>query len=552
MAAAIIAEITSASDFLGSRAMGEATPQLLKSFADGLISQINSSMSLSTPDATQIQQALASSPYGEENTIRIQMALDSKVLSKIGTPSKAPKEQYLKKFWNYCMQSDYDHLSDPSKSLHSKMVMLVYVANRVGLSHPNPQSLKWMLAFLLYLHYKEAPDSQKIYDTLQDLKKVVASERKNLVQGIEEYPDDPTDLSDELYQAAYPLEGPVEITINGINSLAGKIVLRSTNKLLKGSEAASANKHSTGTRLKVKSEVRVKDELHDSTVEGADAPSSGDMAYSDMPRHGDVFEQKLYASYKSQLWGHRSGARGVCLKVETQGEGALTVKQESAASNTFQLTPRVPLSLGTQCAGHVPRAAATAAKSPPKPPPKIEPSVAGDASADEQGESSSDLDEFAVAALKSMEARKKKTKQSDKAPISKKKKKTEPAKKEITKKDKKEPSSPSMKVKKESKKEPSGSPKKKVKKEEKNCATRAEALNATPGNEAYPAGVHYKGGAIYTSQGRKRFRCLKDKHDAYTETSSSWGTCRTKKEAWVMIIDKMDAYAKSKGKKKKK
>ena len=60
-----------------------------------------------------------------------------------------------------------------------------------------------------------------------------------------------------------------------------------------------------------------------------------------------------------------------------------------------------------------------------------------------------------------------------------------------------------------------------------------------------PPAVHYGGGVIYTDLKNKKFRCLRDRKDAYTETSKAWGSNRTMKEAWQLAYAAIEDYDKA-------
>ena len=47
---------------------------------------------------------------------------------------------------------------------------------------------------------------------------------------------------------------------------------------------------------------------------------------------------------------------------------------------------------------------------------------------------------------------------------------------------------------------------------------------------------------MYTSMAKKKFRALRVRDDAYTEKSVSWGSARTKKEAWKEAIKAIDDH----------
>ena len=59
-----------------------------------------------------------------------------------------------------------------------------------------------------------------------------------------------------------------------------------------------------------------------------------------------------------------------------------------------------------------------------------------------------------------------------------------------------------------------------------------------------PSPVPFLQGVIYTEQNHKKFRGLKIKGDRNTESSSTWGTRRTKAEAWGIVTSAIRSYSK--------
>ena len=107
------------------------------------------------------------------------------------------------------------------KSLHLKLTTLVDRLNLVGCTHPQEQTLKWVLAVVLMAHYDEMPTPKIIARKLDALKEIVASERKpSYHTQIIEFPISPHDLPKELYEHAYATSPPVTVEFEGIMSFA--------------------------------------------------------------------------------------------------------------------------------------------------------------------------------------------------------------------------------------------------------------------------------------------------------------------------------------------
>ena len=117
-----------------------------------------------------------------------------------------------------CTQSEWDFLTDPKKSLDSKMTKLIERANLRGCTDPGEQCFKWMLSVLLMCHYDTLPGPWPIYYKLQDLKQAAAAEKKPYpLEQITQYPSNPEDLPEKIYSYAYTDSQPITVEMAGIN-----------------------------------------------------------------------------------------------------------------------------------------------------------------------------------------------------------------------------------------------------------------------------------------------------------------------------------------------
>ena len=128
MAAQLIHEIESTTAYCTSRqSMNDSvSAPLAKNFANSIIQQINSCLTLSAQEATEVLEALKGSAYEEPDKKRIIASLDA----KIRTPHQAKtggamKEQVLTNPWAVCTESDWVVFRNPKASLHIKMTRLV-------------------------------------------------------------------------------------------------------------------------------------------------------------------------------------------------------------------------------------------------------------------------------------------------------------------------------------------------------------------------------------------------------------------------------------------
>ncbi len=94
MALALIKEIDSAQQLFSARRSDEpGAAQMTKNFANGLIQQINSCLSMTLPDATSLMHALKESPYADADLKRIATAIDAKVMMFNSSKAAPVKDQ---------------------------------------------------------------------------------------------------------------------------------------------------------------------------------------------------------------------------------------------------------------------------------------------------------------------------------------------------------------------------------------------------------------------------------------------------------------------------
>ena len=180
---------------------------------------------------------------------------------------------------------------------------------------------------LIASHYPEPPKPNEVYDKLQDLKAVVACERKPFpFQHITTFPQDITDLPPEVIAYAYADGLPAVVDLPGIKTIASrkKMPLRNSNRELEGDDSRHRTKPLTG----------IKQEQPPPPVER--------FAGSDMPRPDDPVECQLFTKYKSDLWRHRLKNTEPMAATHDQAEapikqdhGSLGMKMEADGSLTL-------------------------------------------------------------------------------------------------------------------------------------------------------------------------------------------------------------------------
>lgn len=526
----LVKEIHSVKAFFKARGeQGKVTDApLQKSFADTLITMLNSIKSFGPADAAQIVDAMKCCPYGEEQIARISGIIDNKIQhSGRVQPTASGTKQKLQHWWNYLTKSDWDVLRDKKVSLNRKMTTLAERAMTIGCVSPCQQTEKWALAVLMFMHYDELPDPAQLYAKLGDLKHVFAAEKKDLgIELIAEYPEDPNDLPGYVFTAAYADEQPQAVTLKGINTVANALILRSNSSKLKAGKDKGASDKAEFSKLK-KGMAEAGDEPAPCAQPAAQPAAL--VASSADPHEMELFyeyQQKLMDYRRSKLKGGSSPARAAA---SPEPRGSLAIHR--ASDGTMKVEAKV----------------------------KDEVKAVKEELVDESDAESNQLDPFTLAAVASLRRRKETKKAEAKKAATAKKEAASAAtvaaadaadEEETGSTAKKRPAAagagkPSKAAKTEvTKKEP---PKGlKVAKQEvvqQKVVPKTQILRAMPSvpkDGSNPSPVLYKKGIIYTSIKSKRFRALSDRFDVYTENSRAWGAAKPTAAAWAAVVKSID------------
>ena len=527
----LVKEIHSVKAFFKARGeQGKVTDApLQKSFADTLITMLNSIKSFGPAEAAQIVDAMHGCPYGDDQIARISGIIDNKIQhSGRVQPTASGTKQTLKHWWNYLTKSDWDVLRDKKVSLNRKMTTLAERAMTIGCVSPCQQTEKWALAVLMFIHYDELPDPSQLYAKLGDLKHVFAAEKKDLgIELIAEYPEDPNDLPGYVFTAAYADEQPQAVTLKGINTVANALILRSnSNKLKPGKDKGASDKAEFS---KLKKEIAEACDEPAPCAQPAAQPAAL-VASSADPHEMELFyeyQQKLMDYRRSKLKGDSSPARAAA---SPELRGSLAIHR--ASDGTMKVEANV---------GH-----------------KVKAELKEEL-VDESDAESNQLDPFTLAAVASLRRRKETKKaEAKKAATAKKEaasaataaaadgadkedtgstakkrpaaagagKPSKAAKTEVTKT---EPTK-GLKVVKQEVGQPKVVPKTQI----------MGAMPSVPKDGSNPSPVLYKKGIIYTSIKSKRFRALADRFDMYTENSRAWGAAKPTAAAWASAVKSID------------
>lgn len=585
--------------FYSSRAgmaQNQINDKIKQNFVSSLVKMIVETPVFGAAEASLLNDELVKSPYSDDGMTAILAAIDARVANATTKPLQSihtagtSTGQLLKHWWNYLTEADWSALEDQSKSWHSKQMVLISRSNALGCTYLHEQSFKWLLALLLSCHYGHGkiPPPLSIYNKLQDLKDAVLTERMPYPhEHIPEYPEFPAELPKHMHDYAYQTDQPAPRKITVINSIAEQIPLRKNSKLLRASQSSinssprhrrtgtnsikdeSSIKHATspikkelivgGGTLRVGSPI--KRELNVTTKEEPQGVSKQQQILIEAPQ--DPKEESLLATYKSDVWEHRQMLKSSIVKKEdepvNQGDveesGDNRIKIQRGADGRLVLTPRISMPLAVPVQTEVKQD-------------KVDTDVKDSPSDD------SDLDIHSQAALKALRDRniQKKVQALEDRKLAAAERKLTAQKKPAANK------LPPTKAEAGAKQAPAVPMIQKVKKSKmcmkvKKCMKKAKpaikdiikaggdspatatakaaatpsssvvpknkihaAMPADTGDNSNPAPVLYCRGVVYTEQANRCFRGLKIKGNKNTGITASWGSIRTKQEAWDKVV----------------
>ena len=512
----ILEEIQSVKSFTSNRA--GVSEKVINGLVSSIIKQIHGLKTIGPQDATLLSDALKDSPYGEAGTATINASIDAALSKTISTAVPSPNEskQFFKTWWSACTPTDWRTFRS-NVPWSAKLTCLVERANSIGCTDPDEQCFKWMLAMLLCACYSELPSPRERYNKLQELKKCADTEKKSYpYDHLLIYPPNINDLPQHMWQHAYAAEAPLVVELPGVNLVADRIPLRSNAKLLKDSPSADQAARA------------VVGNSHAHIPKGHDIPAlaassnAGQHVAANVPQaasqgivlnDNDPEEVALHAKFQADLWKIRATKLGLLgtsppktkqepLTIKKEADGSFVVGQTctgepGAADHTGHIgykpkNNNLDQAVGVEVDLH-----------------GDQDKVAGDQ--DKAAGHESALDPFSQAALKALQKR------------NAQKRKNSAGKKHGLKK---KPASAVV------------------------CEVAHAGKSSTASmppdtpDGSNPSPVPYLKGVIYTEQNHKKFRALKIKGDKNTESSSTWGTKRTKDEAWGIVTRAIRSHSK--------
>lgn len=245
-------EIQSVKRFVSARSkLGNADSnmtQMMDSLANKLKKLIANHNIASSSDVSTIMLELSDSPYGQEHTRSIIQVLEQNMLDASAAQTNNPNtprdeiigKSKLQHWWNYFTNSDWVVLNS-GKSWYTITELAVHRARSFGCVDPDEQSVKWLLALLIAIHYRDSnmPSALQKYRKFNDLKLMFETAIANtdkLPPSLTCYPQDPSDLPTEM-QACYQDDPAVNkdksSDVCAVANIAKLVPMRRNSALLK-------------------------------------------------------------------------------------------------------------------------------------------------------------------------------------------------------------------------------------------------------------------------------------------------------------------------------
>ena len=221
----------------------------LAALVQGWCARVQACAPVSLQHGMSMKATILSLKFPDAESKQMLEVVEKKVLTSC-TAAEAPKDvkgQLLTKPYNYLTAAEWGVLEGGNAPARLEILLKRYL--KLGMLNLKENTVKAGMALLLAMASKNAramPSYSEIYDQVQvfkrsfeQLKEAQLDEaHKKHAPGLLRYPDDPEELTREVYKAAYPEDRPLSKDV-GADIWLAHIPMRSTSKLLKSSKAPS-------------------------------------------------------------------------------------------------------------------------------------------------------------------------------------------------------------------------------------------------------------------------------------------------------------------------
>ena len=203
----------------------------------GVCAKIKGLADLPPGDALRIKEAAKS--FKDDHLKSIVDVLEHRMALGVVDSNKsvALKPQILLHIYNYMTHDEWKELDNPNTSWARKQTVVALRLKKLGIASMHEQTMRNCMA-LLACSLTVVPEQKMMYDMLQEFKATFASTTcTTRCSSIVKYPENPQELCQDVYQAAYASDQPCPKVIDQFNLVAKKVVLRNTSRHVRNTPA---------------------------------------------------------------------------------------------------------------------------------------------------------------------------------------------------------------------------------------------------------------------------------------------------------------------------
>ena len=206
------------------------------SMAESIAAQIKVLPGLDVGAAAELNDAITkSTTFGLEQKQLMANAVNDKCMDvAVTTTPQRRGTQQIRDARNYFTEGDWNVLNNQSIASIQKVAVCCDRLSLAGLRNPSEASVRSIVAIIACAHCPTAQPPM-LHGLVLDVKSQLQSRLQTKLPThlhVQNFPDDPKHLPDELRASAYSQESPVMKDVSGYNAMIAKIPLRATNRSL--------------------------------------------------------------------------------------------------------------------------------------------------------------------------------------------------------------------------------------------------------------------------------------------------------------------------------
>jgi hypothetical protein len=224
----VLQQITGYTKFVQSQE-GLLPPAVIAANMDGMVNSLLlqlGNIALTTANATLLNTAVSESKFSEEHKLKLATTIASRV-SVAPIPTK--KTQTLTAVLGYFTETDWAFFEDKAVLMFHKVGRLADRCRLLGLVNPSEATVKHLAAVIAVAHCPTGAP-QELHQLVLHVKQSISSFKGSIQAMVTRFPDNPDELPQDVFAAAYPSDKPVTKKCPGFQAVLGKIPLRVSNK----------------------------------------------------------------------------------------------------------------------------------------------------------------------------------------------------------------------------------------------------------------------------------------------------------------------------------